>query len=247
MGKEIFNFFISNQCVDYPDPDKKDRKKSLEADTVLHVAQNLKFLFDQICKKSPKFSDSAYYWEESLRANEQPVFLMTNIKPNELLIYLVPSRRSSLVLAQSDAELAKVTDPDEKKLLEERRKTTATEIRSHGGATLSLKCGILSEVFLEEGVLSLLDDVDRANKTADITARLLSYLIFHEWMHNKLDVLDKDKKDIHKVGGGGLAAETLDDVQKIAREDILTSRNVSLMAAALPLNRPQCKARLVSF
>ncbi len=133
---------------------------------------------------------------------------------------------------------------DEKSAFQKAAEQAKAVIPTHGGLTVNLKCGILSEVYLEEGILDLIDAVDLADKEADRTARLLAYLIFHEWMHNKLDALEGASVDIHNSGGGGLAEIELKNVQKTSPDDILTKVNIKLMSAALGKSRPQCTARL---
>ena len=238
----VFNFFIKNKCVEYHDP--RSKKKTLNPWTLYFTAENLKVLFDAICKSAQGFSHSEYHWN----------FRGADVKPHELLIYILPFRRSSLILQQVSKDrnasleqmrkdqINKNEIQDMDRVLTKNMNRIAGLIDTHAGATSKLDCGFLSEVYLEEGVLSLLSQADLSNTKVDVVARVMSQLIFHEFMHNKLDA-DPDSplvKDIHKGGGGGLAEENLHNPRLIAPADALTSRNVRLMAMGLGRKNPQC-------
>jgi hypothetical protein len=65
--------------------------------------------------------------------------------------------------------------------------------------------------------------------------RLLANLIFHEFMHNKLDAVEHSGTDfVHRQGGGGLAVAT-----PLSSDMRPNQVNNQLMAAALGRNHPQ--------
>ena len=98
---------------------------------------------------------------------------------------------------------------------------------SASGGTWKHGDGMISEVFLEP--------IDGAARFVDVAANI----IFHEMMHNKLDVSDPaDPVDIHTGGGGGLAADV------VSAKSVLTDRNIALMAAALSKSVPQYKKEM---
>ncbi|MEZ5307050.1 MAG: hypothetical protein R2684_07890 [Pyrinomonadaceae bacterium] len=98
---------------------------------------------------------------------------------------------------------------------------------SASGGTFQSSDGMISEVFLEP--------MDGAANFA----KVVSNLIFHEIMHNKLDAPTvKTIADIHVSGGGGLANAT------ISASSALTDDNKKHMAAGMAKKIRQFTAKM---
>lgn len=198
---EVFHFYLKNWATK-----ATNATRAIDPWMLYMVAETLKSLFDTVCKHpgNVRFSHSEYHW----------TFEGSNIKPHELLVYILPTRNESLV-SRSGGKLP----PDV------------------GGATFKASCGIISEAYVEkaEGDPHLL--------------RLLGLLIFHEWMHNKLDAdnVHPVLADLHKQGGEGLATGggiesriNYDEFLKKGYRAFLTSQNIQLMSNNLGRENPQC-------
>ncbi|MEZ5345800.1 MAG: hypothetical protein R2681_09630 [Pyrinomonadaceae bacterium] len=93
------------------------------------------------------------------------------------------------------------------------------------GGTYLQATDMISEVYLK--------DMDGA---ADFV-KVVSNIIFHEVMHNKLDASKPQSvTDIHTKGGAGLANST------VSASSMLTSENIKIMAGALSKNVKQYTA-----
>jgi len=92
------------------------------------------------------------------------------------------------------------------------------------GSTFPTASGVISEVYLDV----MQGDPD--------LARLVANLIFHEWMHNKLDAYTAGApvQDVHVQGGRGLAT-----AGAIKSGDRPSDLNISLMAKHLGRTHPQ--------
>jgi hypothetical protein len=97
------------------------------------------------------------------------------------------------------------------------------------GSTYPLSTGVISEVYL-----------DVMQGDADL-ARLAANLIFHEWMHNKLDayLAGAPLSDVHLQGGEGLATKNA-----IKNSDRPNQVNIDLMAKHLAKSHAQYTADL---
>ena len=103
----------------------------------------------------------------------------SDVKDDDVLVYVVPSgdRFNSVIAHQSSAW---VPNPG--------RSGLTLNVGSSG-------VSIVSEVYW-----------DKAAGNGNDTSRLLANLIFHEFMHNKLDAVEHAGVDfVHNQGGGGLA------------------------------------------
>jgi hypothetical protein len=87
----------------------------------------------------------------------------------------------------------------------------------HAGSTLLIGSAVLSEIYVDQ-----CKDIN--------TPKLLAYMTFHEWMHNKLDadMSNRPVVDVHKNGGGGLANWKLS-----SKVSGLTTENIKIMAQVL--------------
>jgi hypothetical protein len=232
MARKVFNFFISNKAENYPDPNRKGRTKSLDPMDLYKAAKILKFLLDRVCKSSSGFSHSEYNPTLPILGAAAAAEVVGTgqawraIQPHELLVYVLPTRPSSL-------------------LLREKPNRVAERVVGHGGSTLQLSCGMLSEVYYEYE--------DGPSEVAPWIGRVLAYIIFHEFMHNKLDAAAGSRiKDIHKDGGAGLAGARLGPeshpilkkrklaLEGLEPEEALTGPNIALRAEALPREQLQC-------
>ena len=110
-------------------------------------------------------------------------------------------------------------------IIASRFKTSSTCTAPSGG-TLETSQGMVSEVYMDtmEGDLNY--------------CKLVANIAFHELMHNKLDApsIDKTIKDVHALGGSGLAEAT------VGRGSQLTPQNIAWMAGALGKKIPQFTA-----
>jgi hypothetical protein len=227
-----FNFFISDKTKGMVDPL-----------TLADAAWILKFFFDTICRSTENFSHSEWSagsskWQERSRESRPQRNKKFDIQQNELLVYVVRDRSSSLVLRELRDDIRN-RRPDTANL-----EDVSARIGTAMGATLHLNCGILSEVYYQEGVWD----------NRPYLARALAYISFHEFMHNKLDA-DKARasrvvEDIHRQGGDGLAMENFNAAfLRRQRDDeaVLTRRNIQLMARALATARGQCASYVEAF
>ena len=96
------------------------------------------------------------------------------------------------------------------------------------GSTGLTSAGMLSEIYFDR----LEGDVNRP--------RLLAAIIFHEWMHNKLDSNPDAMtvRDIHTDGGAGLASVP------VRSDTVLTEENIRLMRSTLGKREPQYTAAI---
>lgn len=103
-----------------------------------------------------------------------------------------------------------------------RRKSPSFPLEA-GGATFRSSGGMISEVYM-----------DHVEGDSHVT-KLLAALIFHEFMHNKLDANPNNATigDVHTQGGGGLA------VGNISSKLDLTFRNEQLMRQVLSKKEKQ--------
>lgn len=125
----------------------------------------------------------------------------SNVNPEDLLVYVV-SRSSSFTSLIAHKSNLWTNNPN------------------HGGSTLALtneNNAIISEVYW-----------DRIQGNPD-APHLLANIIFHEFMHNKLDAIEHPGVDwVHNQCGGGLAKR-----DHIAAADRPNQVNIARMAAAL--------------
>jgi hypothetical protein len=93
-----------------------------------------------------------------------------------------------------------------------------TYSEKHSGSKVKLTTGVCSEIY--------------KNKVQGdpLLPRLLAYLTFHEWMHNKLDADTSNPLVVyvHSDGGGGLASAELS-----ATKSAISPKNRQLMAGVL--------------
>jgi hypothetical protein len=125
----------------------------------------------------------------------------TNMDPGELLAYFLPDKRSSIIRSNGGANAS----------------------LEAGGATWDSGRGIISEVYVDDGLSNA------------IYKELFARIVFHELMHNKLDASSGTTvlNDLHTDGGAGLASSP------VAYNTAPTNQNKSLMARNLASPMPQ--------
>jgi hypothetical protein len=137
-----------------------------------------------------------------------------SVGDKELLVYIVPNGSSfSSVIAR----------------------------RARSGWTPSTSSGLTFDIgSANGGAVSICSEVywDRVEGDSQ-RSRLLANLIFHEFMHNKLDAAAGSTFDVHTRGGGGLA--TRDPINHDMRPN---DHNMDLMARALNTRHAQFTGNL---
>jgi hypothetical protein len=117
------------------------------------VGTYLKTWFDEVCNKTRRFGKSSFSWRP----------ILGGIEDWELLVYILPSQKQSIVAKYSTIPTTKDADGN---------------VIPPTGATFAHPTrGIISEVYF---------DMVEGDAYQD---RLLAILVFHEWMHNKLDAV----------------------------------------------------------